>query len=87
MRRLKGVLSALPRTQIVTETDRYLHVEFTTALMRYVDDVEFHFDETTGTIKFRSASRVGDSDLGANRKRMEQVRRAFAAAGKADPPQ
>ena len=78
--RLKSVIEALPRTQIVSETNRYLHVEFTTALVRYVDDVEFLVDEASQTIQFRSASRVGYSDLGANRKRMEQVRRAFEAA-------
>lgn len=83
MARLKSVVQAQPRTQIVTETERYLHVEFTSALMRYVDDVEFYLDDSNKTIQFRSASRVGYGDLGANRKRMELLRREFLAA--ADP--
>jgi uncharacterized protein (DUF1499 family) len=77
--RLKTVLLLQPRVQIVTATDTYLHVEFTTALMRYVDDVEFLVDAEKKLIHFRSASRLGYSDLGANRKRMETIRRAFVA--------
>ena len=71
---LKAVMATLPRTKLVVEDDSYLHYEFTTLLLRFVDDVEFLFDETTKTIHFRSASRTGYSDLGVNRKRMEQVR-------------
>lgn len=67
-------MATLPRTRLVDEDDSYLHYEFTTLLLRFVDDVEFLFDETTKTIHFRSASRTGYSDLGVNRKRMEQVR-------------
>jgi len=77
--RLKTVLLLQPRVKIVTATDTYLHVEFTTALMRYVDDVEFLVDAQKKQIHFRSASRLGYSDLGANRKRMETIRRAFVA--------
>jgi uncharacterized protein (DUF1499 family) len=77
--RLKTVILLQPRVQIVTATDTYLHVEFTTALMRYVDDVEFLVDAAMKVIHFRSASRLGYSDLGANRRRMEKIRRAFVA--------
>jgi len=55
----------------------YLHVEFRSTLFRFVDDVEFVIDEPQGLIHIRSASRVGYSDLGANRKRMEKIRLAF----------
>ncbi|MDF0673811.1 MAG: DUF1499 domain-containing protein [Nitrospira sp.] len=71
---LKAVLTTLPRTKLVDEDESYLHYEFTSLLLRFVDDVEFLFDETTKTIHFRSASRTGYSDFGVNRKRMEQVR-------------
>ncbi|MDF0668588.1 MAG: DUF1499 domain-containing protein [Nitrospira sp.] len=71
---LKTVLTTLPRTKLVDEDESYLHYEFTSLLLRFVDDVEFLFDETTKTIHFRSASRLGHSDLGVNRRRMEQVR-------------
>jgi len=74
--RLKGILTGLPRVRIVTETDNYLHAEFTSLIFRFVDDVEFLI-EPEGTIQFRSASRAGRSDLGVNRSRMEAIRRAF----------
>jgi uncharacterized protein (DUF1499 family) len=75
--KLKQALGTLPRTAIVTETDDYLHVECTSLIFRFVDDVEFWIDATNQTIHFRSASRVGRSDLGVNRARMETIRRAF----------
>lgn len=71
---LKAIVSRLPRTQLVGENDGYLHYEFTSFLLRFVDDVEFVFDEATKTIHFRSASRTGYSDLGVNRRRMEDIR-------------
>ncbi len=71
---LKAVVAALPRTKLVEEDESYLHYEFTSLLLRFVDDVEFLFDAEDKTIHFRSASRTGYSDLGVNRQRMEQVR-------------
>jgi uncharacterized protein (DUF1499 family) len=70
--RLRSVLERLPRTCVATDRDGYLHVEFTSRLFRFVDDVEFWINEAGRQIEFRSASRVGHSDLGANRKRMDQ---------------
>jgi uncharacterized protein (DUF1499 family) len=80
MTKLMTVIKALPRTRIVTATDNYLHVEFTSAVFRFVDDVEFYLDESGKTIQFRSASRLGYSDMGVNRKRMEEIRRRFGAS-------
>ena len=54
----------------------YLHAEFTSRFMHYVDDVEFLYDQAAGLVHVRSASRVGYSDLGVNRKRIESIRRA-----------
>ncbi len=71
---LKGVLATLPRTKLVKEDEAYLRYEFTSLLLRFVDDVEFLFDDDTKTVHFRSASRTGYSDFGVNRQRMEQVR-------------
>ncbi len=76
--RLRSVIAEMPRTKIVSEEGNYLHVEFTTRLMRYVDDVEFAVDPHDNAIHFRSASRIGYSDLGTNRRRMEAVRTAFS---------
>lgn len=71
---LKTVIGSLPRTKLIEEGESYLHYEFTSLLLRFVDDVEFLLVDETKTIHFRSASRVGYSDLGVNRQRMEQVR-------------
>ncbi len=75
--KLKQALASLPRTAIVTETDDYLHAECTSLLFRFVDDVEFWIDAANQTIHCRSASRVGRSDLGVNRARVEAIRQAF----------
>ena len=71
---LKEVFRSLPRMKLVEEDEAYLHYEATSLLLRFVDDVEFLFDDETKIIHFRSASRTGYGDLGVNRKRMEQVR-------------
>jgi uncharacterized protein (DUF1499 family) len=75
---LKQVIRSMPRTKIVKETNNYLYVEFASKLMGFVDDVEFYFDNDTKTIQVRSASRLGESDLGANRQRIEEIRSLLA---------
>jgi len=77
MRKLKAVLAVIPRMEIITETESYIHAEATSLIFRFRDDVEFFIDQQSNLIHFRSASRVGKSDLGANRKRMEEIRTAF----------
>ena len=77
--KLKRAIATLPRTTIVAESADYLHVECTSLIFRFVDDVEFWIDEPNLTIHFRSASRVGRSDFGVNRRRMEALRRTFTA--------
>ena len=78
--RLVSVVLAQPRTTPVLETPEYLRVESRSRLFRFVDDVEFLLQPATRTIEVRSASRVGHSDLGANKARVERIRTAFAAA-------
>ena len=75
--KLIRVINSMKRTKIITIEDRYVHVEFRSAVFRFVDDVEFYFDDQEKLIHFRSASRLGYSDLGVNRKRMEQITRLF----------
>ncbi len=77
MQRIEGVIDEMPRTRIVTREGNYLHAEFRSALFRFVDDVEFLIDPESQLVHFRSASRVGHSDLGVNRRRMEKIREAF----------
>ncbi|MFT7634168.1 MAG: hypothetical protein ACI87E_005227 [Mariniblastus sp.] len=64
---------AFPRAKLVRETDHYLHYEFRSLVFRFVDDVEFLADDEGWVVHFRSAARVGHSDLGVNRKRMTKI--------------
>jgi uncharacterized protein (DUF1499 family) len=75
MAKLKGVIEGLPLTRVVESRGDYLYAEFSTKLMGYVDDVEFYCDGKA--IQVRSASRLGYSDMGVNRKRVEAIRAAF----------
>jgi uncharacterized protein (DUF1499 family) len=74
-------VSALPRTTIVTKTADYLHAECRSALFRFVDDLELYLRPSQGTIAVRSASRIGYSDLGVNRRRVESLREALREQG------
>ncbi len=71
---LKTIIANMERTTIIEETDNYLYAEFKSKLMGYVDDVEFYLDSDANVMQVRSASRLGKSDLGVNRKRIEEIR-------------
>jgi uncharacterized protein (DUF1499 family) len=76
MQRLAKVLQAHPRAKIVEQKDNYLYAEFSTPLMGYVDDVEFHCCDGKA-IHVRSSSRLGIRDFNVNRKRVEAIRAEF----------
>ena len=80
VQRIKSIIEAEPRTKIVTQRPDYIYAEFASALFRFVDDVEFHLRSTQGEVAVRSASRVGYSDFGTNRRRLEGVRTALSEA-------
>jgi uncharacterized protein (DUF1499 family) len=75
---LRKVIEGMERTTIVEQTDNYLYAEFKSKLMGYVDDVEFYLDPNENVIHVRSASRLGKSDLGVNRTRIEEIRAKLA---------
>jgi uncharacterized protein (DUF1499 family) len=75
--RLKRVLSGRNDTTVVDDLPDYLRVELRTML--FVDDGEFLLDRTNTIIHVRSASRLGYSDLGKNRSRLEAIRSQFMA--------
>ena len=79
MQELVGVIRGMRGARIKTAQERYIHAEFTSFLFRFVDDVEFLLDDGSKTIHVRSASRVGYSDLGVNRRRVEAIRSLFDA--------
>jgi len=78
---LASLLKDEPRMRVVEESDTYLHATARTRVFRFVDDVEFELRATEGIIAVRSASRVGRSDLGVNRRRVESIRERLRNAG------
>ena len=68
-------VAELPGAEIVTATEDYLHIECTSRLLGFVDDLELHLRASNHEIAVRSASRLGYSDLGVNRKRVEMLRK------------
>lgn len=72
--RLQQLLRAQPDAQVVQAAPGYLRVEFTTPWLKFVDDAEFWADPAAGVIHVRSASRLGQRDLGVNRARIEALR-------------
>jgi uncharacterized protein (DUF1499 family) len=71
---IKAAVLAQPGSAVISETENYLYAEFTSSLMGFVDDVEFYVDRPNQTVQVRSASRLGESDLGVNRTRIEAIR-------------
>lgn len=78
---LLKVLTVVPRTEVLEQTDDYIRFESTSRLLGFVDDGEFYLPEDEAVIHMRSASRMGESDLGVNRRRLEQIRLAMADLG------
>lgn len=76
----QAVLS-LPRSQIITESANYLHAECRSAVFGFVDDLELQLRPSEGIIAVRSASRLGHSDFGVNKKRVEALRHALSKLG------
>jgi uncharacterized protein (DUF1499 family) len=78
---LQRTLAGQERTVITEAGNDALHAEATTLIFRFVDDVDAVLDADAKLIHIRSASRVGYSDLGVNRRRMEALRRQLQQAG------
>ncbi len=78
----RRAIERMPRARVVEEeAGTYLRAEFRSPLFGFVDDLELELDREAGVLQVRSASRVGHSDLGANRRRVEELR-ALLAAGR-----
>ena len=75
--KLLAILGAGKRVRIISKQDNYIHAEFTSLVFRFVDDVEFYFPTDQTIVHVRSASRIGHSDFGVNRKRVEHLRELF----------
>jgi uncharacterized protein (DUF1499 family) len=78
--KIAQVVENLPGARIVEHRDDYLYAQFTTAMLRFVDDVEFWFDPAANVVQVRSASRIGRKDFGVNRARIENIRARVGGA-------
>lgn len=76
---IRKIVEGMPGAKVITSGPDYLYAQFTTPLMRFVDDTEFWFDPAGGVVQVRSASRVGHSDKGLNRARVEAIRARLEA--------
>jgi uncharacterized protein (DUF1499 family) len=77
--RIIEIIKRTRRSKIMDISDSYIHAEFRTRFLRFVDDVEFLFDDASRTVHFRSASRVGYYDFGLNRRRMNEISKQYLA--------
>ena len=78
---VRELVSELPRTRIVKETETYLHAECRSFLFGFVDDLELQLRPAEGIIAIRSAARLGYADFGVNRRRIESLREALIRRG------
>ena len=74
MHELRRAVESMERATVIGEEGNYLYAEYKSALMGFVDDVELLLDEKARLVHVRSASRLGRSDFGVNRKRVEELR-------------
>ncbi|MDY6842476.1 MAG: DUF1499 domain-containing protein [Thermodesulfobacteriota bacterium] len=76
---IQQVLAAMPRTKIILATENTIHAECRSRIFRFVDDLELHLNPSNKRISIRSASRLGYSDFGVNRRRVEYLRHKLHA--------
>ena len=74
-RALREIVASLPRTRVITATEDYLHAECRSAVFGFVDDLELHLRPAQNLVAVRSAARLGRSDFGVNRRRVEHLRK------------
>lgn len=78
---VEAAVDAIPRSRVVTATADYLHAEVSSAVFGFVDDLEVYLPAGGSVLMVRSASRLGHSDLGVNRRRVEALRAALVEHG------
>lgn len=77
MQRLKSLINSMKGVTIISSNDHYFHAECKTPFMGFIDDIEFYWSKNEKLCHVRSASRIGYSDLGVNRRRVDKIRKAF----------
>jgi uncharacterized protein (DUF1499 family) len=79
MSQLKNIVQRMPGCTVVKASGDYLYATCTTRLLKFTDDLELWWDSSAGVVQVRSASRIGRSDWGANRARVEAIRAQLAS--------
>ena len=79
--KLDAILADLPRVRVVERRGDYVRAEARSRVLRFVDDVEFRFDDAARVVHVRGAARVGRSDLGVNAKRIASIRQRWGRGG------
>lgn len=77
---IQALVTAISQTEnatLIVNQPNYLYAEFSSAILGFVDDVEFLLNANNGQVDVRSASRLGHSDFEVNRKRIETIRAAL----------
>ncbi len=74
MAAVRNAVEGMTDAMVIRQDGSYLYAEYRSKLMRFVDDVEFFYDDKAGLIHVRSASRLGRRDMGVNRARIEAFR-------------
>lgn len=74
---LKNIIKGTDDAEMIEASRNYLYAQYTSRIMGFVDDVEFYLEPNEKVIHVRSASRIGESDLGVNRRRVERIREQF----------
>lgn len=77
---LLNLLKDKKQVEVLQVQENYIHSTFTVSIFKFIDDVEFYLPAEEKLIHFRSASRVGYSDLGANKRRLEKLKQEIEAA-------
>lgn len=83
MSAVRKAVEGMTDATVIRQDGGYLYAEYRTKLMRFVDDVEFFYDDKAGLIHVRSASRLGRRDMGVNRARVESLRARIEGKPKA----
>jgi len=78
---VQKTVGLLSRTNIVSADNSNIHAECRSIIFRFVDDLALHLSPSNGIIHIRSASRTGYSDLGVNRRRVENLRKKLQSKG------
>lgn len=86
LERMATVIASQPRATVRHRERGWLHAEFRSRWLGYVDDLDVEVDEAASVLRFRSASRLGHWDLGVNRRRMKRLARAFRDAEEGAAP-